>query len=183
MLLYFKDIMNVTKKLWINISIWATGHLPLPWPNINLKLLSIDCCWVRGGVGEQLPRYWYWSEVTIYRPNFSVTFIKSLNQISIKPCLICDYCFWGQTLHWNCKVKIIKQQSTISFEFLAPESNRLIIRPLHLQLPVKETWKKILFSFGGGGRVGEGWGGGGGGWERGGGAGGGGGWERGVGWG
>ena len=139
MLLYFKDIMNVTKKLWIQISIWATGHLPLPWPNINLKLLSIDCCWVRGGVGEQLPRYWYWSEVTIYRSNFSVKFIKSLNQISIKPCLICDYCFWGQTLHWNCKVNIIRQQSTLSFEFLAPESNRLIVRPLHLQLPVKET--------------------------------------------
>ena len=25
-------------------------------------MLSIDCCWVRGGVGRQLLRYWYWSE-------------------------------------------------------------------------------------------------------------------------
>ena len=42
---------------WINISIWATVHQPLPLPNINLNLLSIDCCWVRGGVVGQLPRY------------------------------------------------------------------------------------------------------------------------------
>ena len=46
---------------WIYISIWATAHLPLPQPNINPNLLSIDCCWVRGGVGGHLPRYWYWS--------------------------------------------------------------------------------------------------------------------------
>ena len=26
-----------------------------------ITLLSIDCCWVRGGVGGQLPRCWYWS--------------------------------------------------------------------------------------------------------------------------
>ena len=26
----------------INISIWATAHLPLPQPNINPNLLSID---------------------------------------------------------------------------------------------------------------------------------------------
>ena len=42
---------------WINISIWATVHQPLPLPNINLNLLSIDSCWVRGGVVGQLPRY------------------------------------------------------------------------------------------------------------------------------
>ena len=41
----------------INISIWATAHLPLPKPNIDPNLISIDCCWVRGGVGGQLPRY------------------------------------------------------------------------------------------------------------------------------
>ena len=39
-----KDTEYIT---WINISIWATAT----------KLLSIDCCWVRGGVGGQLPRY------------------------------------------------------------------------------------------------------------------------------
>ena len=33
-----------------------------PQPNINLNLLSIDCCWVWGGVGGQLSRYWYWSQ-------------------------------------------------------------------------------------------------------------------------
>ena len=27
---------------------------PLPWPNINLNLLLVDCYWVRGGVGAQL---------------------------------------------------------------------------------------------------------------------------------
>ena len=48
----------------INISIWETAHLPLPKPNINLNLLSIDCCWIRGGVDGQLPRYWYWSNIS-----------------------------------------------------------------------------------------------------------------------
>ena len=50
------------KKKWINISIWATAHLPLPKPNIHPKLLSIDCCWVRGGEGGQLTGYWNWSK-------------------------------------------------------------------------------------------------------------------------
>ena len=27
-----------------------------PLTNIYLNLLSIDCCWVKGGVGGQLPR-------------------------------------------------------------------------------------------------------------------------------
>ena len=36
-----------------------------PQPNINPKFLSIDCCWVRGGVGGQLPRYWYWSQIIL----------------------------------------------------------------------------------------------------------------------
>ena len=39
------------KNVWINVSIWATVNLPLPSPNINPSLLSVDCCWVRGGVG------------------------------------------------------------------------------------------------------------------------------------
>ena len=38
-------------------SISVSGQLPTyPSPN------SIDCRWVRGGVGRQLPRYWYWSQ-------------------------------------------------------------------------------------------------------------------------
>ena len=45
-------------------SITVSGQLPTypsPNPNINPKLLSIDCYWVNGGVGGQLPRYWCWS--------------------------------------------------------------------------------------------------------------------------
>ena len=61
--------LPVLPKPWslpgINISIWATAHLPLPQPNINPKLLSIDCCWFRGEVGGLLPRYWYWSLMSI----------------------------------------------------------------------------------------------------------------------
>ena len=37
-------IQEVIEKLGISISIWATAHLPLPQPNINFNLLSIDCC-------------------------------------------------------------------------------------------------------------------------------------------
>ena len=67
----YKQIMSAPQEMnreqceeyGINISIWATAHLPLP--NINFNLLPIDCCWVRGGVGEQLPRYWYWSRICI----------------------------------------------------------------------------------------------------------------------
>ena len=53
----------------------SPGSLPLPWPNVNPDLLSVDCCWVRegvgalsndcywvgGGVGALLLRYWHWS--------------------------------------------------------------------------------------------------------------------------
>ena len=34
----------------ISISIWATALLPLSKPNINLNLLSVDCCCIREGV-------------------------------------------------------------------------------------------------------------------------------------
>ena len=44
------NLKRTALATWINISIWATAHLPLPQPNINLNLLSIDCCWVGGGV-------------------------------------------------------------------------------------------------------------------------------------
>ena len=30
------------KKLQINVSIWVNAHLPLPWPNINPNILSVD---------------------------------------------------------------------------------------------------------------------------------------------
>ena len=46
-------------------SISVSGQLPT-YPNINPNLLSIDCCWVRGGVGGQFPRYWYWSQFLRY---------------------------------------------------------------------------------------------------------------------
>ena len=32
-------------------------------------MLSIYCCWVRGGAGGQLPRYWYWSIFLTTRPH------------------------------------------------------------------------------------------------------------------
>ena len=34
----------------INVSIWATAALPLPKTNINLNLLSVECCWVGEGL-------------------------------------------------------------------------------------------------------------------------------------
>ena len=46
---------------WIKISIWETAHLPLPLPNINPHLLSVDCRWVKGGVGKQLLECGHWS--------------------------------------------------------------------------------------------------------------------------
>ena len=38
-----KHLKQYLVKLRINISIWATAHLPLPYSNINLNLLSLDC--------------------------------------------------------------------------------------------------------------------------------------------
>ena len=38
-------------------------HLPLPFPNINSSCLSVDCDWVRGGVGVKL----LWSRLTLIR--------------------------------------------------------------------------------------------------------------------
>ena len=51
----------------INVSIWAAAHLPLPKSNINPNLfLSVECCWVKEGVGVQLFAYWYKS-IRTYR--------------------------------------------------------------------------------------------------------------------
>ena len=51
-------------------------------------MASIDCCWVRGGVGGQLPRYWYWSEPLLSqksRPSLHSNFIWKTRYT----CLIC----------------------------------------------------------------------------------------------
>ena len=41
-------IQTTLRSRWrehrINISIWATAHLPLPWPNINPNMLLVDRC-------------------------------------------------------------------------------------------------------------------------------------------
>ena len=68
----FDDFWSVEwflKWLWkcrINVRIWSTAHLPLPWPNINPNLLFFDCCWVRGGVGVQFLRYWHWLKMSYF---------------------------------------------------------------------------------------------------------------------
>ena len=60
---------------------WGSAKEPLvtyPSPNPTLTLQSsIDCCWVRGGVGWQLFRYWYWSQLSRYR-NWSDFRIKDV---------------------------------------------------------------------------------------------------------
>ena len=68
----FDDFWSVEwflKWLWkcrINVRIWSTAHLPLPWPNISPNLLFFDCCWVRGGVGVQFLRYWHWLKMSYF---------------------------------------------------------------------------------------------------------------------
>ena len=49
--------------LWIEISdqYQYLGNCPPTPPN---PTLTPDCCWVRGGVSGQFPRYWYWSEIS-----------------------------------------------------------------------------------------------------------------------
>ena len=58
------------KLVYMSACIWATMYLPLPWPNINLQLLSVDCCWVWGGVVEQSLTYWCWYT------NYNITLIN-----------------------------------------------------------------------------------------------------------
>ena len=52
---------------------------PFPESNINPNLLSIDCCWVRGGVGGQLPV----NSLSLHRETndklFATTFSLTLN--------------------------------------------------------------------------------------------------------
>ena len=57
-----KEIQRV-KLFRINVSIWGTVHQPLPPLIEKSLLLSVDCCWVRGGVGVQMLRYWQGSTV------------------------------------------------------------------------------------------------------------------------
>ena len=55
----------VGKERRTNVSVYATAHLLLPLPNINSNLSSVACCWVRGGIGVLLLRYWHWSGKSI----------------------------------------------------------------------------------------------------------------------
>ena len=55
----------VGKERLTNVSVYATARLTLPLPNINSNLSSVDCCWVTGGVGVLLLRYWHWSGKSI----------------------------------------------------------------------------------------------------------------------
>ena len=41
---------SLYEKKWIHVNIWATALPFFPLPNINPNLLSVDCCWFRGGV-------------------------------------------------------------------------------------------------------------------------------------
>ena len=45
-------------------SISVSGQTPT-YPSSNPKL-TLTCYWVRGGVGGQLPRDWYWSEKYVW---------------------------------------------------------------------------------------------------------------------
>ena len=57
-------------------------------PNINL--LSIDYCWVRGGVGGQLPRYLYWPEKSI-STRALVLFSTYVIELTISETILLDF--------------------------------------------------------------------------------------------
>ena len=62
--LFFSDLTASAPKYGIKGSISVSGKLrtyPSPNPTVTLTYLLIMTCWVRGGVGAQFPRNWYWS--------------------------------------------------------------------------------------------------------------------------
>ena len=55
--MYEKSCSSVVDTV-LNQFQYLSNCLPtLPQPNIDPSLLSVDCCWVRGGVGAQLLKY------------------------------------------------------------------------------------------------------------------------------
>ena len=55
--IYEKSFSSVVDTV-LNKFQYLSNCLPtLPQPNIDPSLLSVDCCWVRGGVGAQLLKY------------------------------------------------------------------------------------------------------------------------------
>ena len=80
MVYYFWSVEWFLKWLWkcrININIWETAHLPLPWPNINPNLLFFYCCWVRGGVGVQFLRYWHWLKMSYFPTALTIFLLQT----------------------------------------------------------------------------------------------------------
>ena len=70
-------------------SISVSGQLrtyPSPNPTSYNKLVSYCYCWVRGGVGAQLPRYWHWSEYCS-RTSLSKQFISFTKEWPSQPVL------------------------------------------------------------------------------------------------
>ena len=77
--LFFCSATLFYHYLRINVSIRAFAHQPLPWPNINAKLLSVDCFWVKGrgrfAVAQIL------TLILIFKVNMTLTQWTDLNKI------------------------------------------------------------------------------------------------------
>ena len=76
-------------------SLSVSGQLPTyPSPN---PTLTPDCCWVRGGVSGQLPRYWYWSEISCLWLKKVSQYILGLSFTRIGWMNFIDHTSWGTT--------------------------------------------------------------------------------------
>ena len=114
----------------ILLPFWRVFQLctyPSPNPTVTLTYYLIITCWVRGGVGVQLPRYWYWSNelnqttqpraTWISTIRWWISFPWSWQNITAVPCL-----FWWQHIPHSCRLSIDKiptratLPSTISFK-------------------------------------------------------------------
>ena len=66
---------------------------PPSLPNINPDLISVDCCWARGGVGAQLHRYWHWYSHTMSHPDMLPNcHVDDIHTVSVVPWAVCDSC-------------------------------------------------------------------------------------------
>ena len=72
-------------------SISVSGQLPTyPSPNPTLTCYQLTDCWVRGGVGGQLPRYWYWPEKSI-STRALVLFSTYVIELTISETILLDF--------------------------------------------------------------------------------------------
>ena len=70
----WQPLYNLLGSMSVSGQLWT---FPSPNPTVTLNLLSVDCFWVREGVGGLLLRQWHWSiySVLVQRSEWDIPYL------------------------------------------------------------------------------------------------------------